>query len=609
MVRARGLDPRPETTERALMSQPALTTPRYLLTTALASSLAALALAGCATAPPNPSTAMIPPANAGRSDIDNGASNYGLFLAGEAALQHGQADEASRYFTRAAAGAGDQSPADQALIREKAFEASVIAGDIDKANGLAPLIGAPSTPVQRLARLVKAVDALANGRNKEANDILIAPGGGAAFSGGIILLKPWAAAAAGDNDRAVASPEGPSPRLTRLSALESQALLLERAKRYDEAETDYKSLTANPQLGPLYTHAYGDFLERRGRVKEAIALYTAALAHAPNDRDLKASLARATAGRKPPPLPSLKQGAAKALTAAAELALVDKQIQEGEIYLRLALKLDPGRDEAWVLLGDIRATSDQPAAAREAYAHIGSGSSAWPEARQRIVASYQAQGDNETALKLAQELIKSEPNDRDALIVVADLYRATNRFDDAVKVLDKVIATSASSSDWVLYFERGTALDRAGHWPEAEQDLQKALALQPDEPDVLNYLGYSWVTRGEKLQQAMAMLQKAYLAQPDSGEIADSLGWAYYSLGDYKAAVARLERAVALAPISAEINDHLGDAYWRAGRKTEAQFQWTRVLSLQPSDELKEAAQKKINGGLSPVIAKGGTQS
>ena len=124
--------------------------------------------------------------------------------------------------------------------------------------------------------------------------------------------------------------------------------------------------------------------------------------------------------------------------------------------------------------------------------------------------------------------------------------------------------------------------------------------MQPDQPDVLNYLGYSWVIRGERIQQALGMLQKAFLAQPDSGEIADSLGWAYYNLGDFRQAVQRLERAVSLSPVSPEITDHLGDAYWRAGRKTEAQFQWRRVLTLSPTAELKAAAEKKLESGLTP---------
>jgi len=126
---------------------------------------------------------------------------------------------------------------------------------------------------------------------------------------------------------------------------------------------------------------------------------------------------------------------------------------------------------------------------------------------------------------------------------------------------------------------------------------------------VLNYLGYSWVTRGEKLPQAIVMLQKAYLAQPNSGEIADSLGWAYYSLGDYKQAVQRLERAVSLEPVNPEINDHLGDAYWRAGRRTEAQYQWTRVLTLMPEADTKTSAERKLKDGLDPGPAVNATRS
>ena len=288
------------------------------------------------------------------------------------------------------------------------------------------------------------------------------------------------------------------------------------------------------------------------------------------------------------------------------MSLIEKRFTEGQLYLRLALRLDPQEEEAWVFLGDILAQADDQEAARAAYAHVPSTSSGWMDARERIIASYQSQGDLSTALKMAQELVKAAPDDRDALIVEADLYRADNRFAEAVTVLDKLIGPDPKPSDWALYYTRGTSLDRAGRWPEAEKDLQMALNLRPDQPDVLNYLGYSWVTRGEKLPQAMAMLQKAYLAQPNSGEIADSLGWAYYNLGDFKQAVARLERAVALEPVNPEINDHLGDAYWRAGRRTEAQYQWTRVLSLKPNADLKTAVERKLSAGLEsnpPAVA------
>ncbi|HEY4030195.1 MAG TPA: tetratricopeptide repeat protein [Caulobacteraceae bacterium] len=579
--------------------------PRLLLTTALAAPLAALTLAGCATTGSAPGSVAAAPGEdttaVSRGYL--GASNYGLFLAGEAAFQAGRSQDAADYFSRATEGAGDLPPDTQAMIREKAFTAAVMAGDVDRAAALAPAADPDGgSGTQRLARLVRAVDALSDNKGKDADAILNAPGKGSAYAVGINLLKPWAAAGAGDAKRSALPIDGPTPALTRVAGQFGRALLLERAKRFDEAEADYKALTAG-QFAALYIIPYSEFLERRGRWDDAKTLLKDAVQHNPGSREFHRALDHVSAARRPAPavLPTLRQGAAQALTAAAEMSLIEKRFTDGQIYLRLSLRLDPQENEAWVFLGDILAQSDDHEAARAAYMKVPASSPDWVDARERIIASYQAQDDLDTAIKMAEELVKVAPDDRDALVVQADLYRAANRFPDAVKVLDKLIAQDPAGADWAIYYERGTALDRAGRWPEAEKDLQKALMLRPDQPDVLNYLGYSWVTRGERLQQAIGMLQKAYLAQPNSGEIADSLGWAYYNMGDFKQAVQRLERAVALEPVNAEINDHLGDAYWRAGRKTEAQYQWNRVLTLMPAAELKTAVEHKLSSGLEPA--------
>jgi Flp pilus assembly protein TadD len=140
--------------------------------------------------------------------------------------------------------------------------------------------------------------------------------------------------------------------------------------------------------------------------------------------------------------------------------------------------------------------------------------------------------------------------------------------------------------------------EKTKQWQQAEADLQTALTLRPDEPSLLNFLGYSWIDRGENLPMARAMVERAVELRPRDGYIVDSLGWALYTLGDYEAAVAKLERAVELKPGDPTINDHLGDAYWRAGRRNEARFQWMRALRSADEETDKGAIQAKLDKGL-----------
>ena len=168
-------------------------------------------------------------------------------------------------------------------------------------------------------------------------------------------------------------------------------------------------------------------------------------------------------------------------------------------------------------------------------------------------------------------------------------------------MLTRLIDAPGAKPDWRLYYLRAVGLrgDRRRR-TKTQADLQAALKLNPDEPELLNFQGYFWIERGEHLQEALAMVERAVDAEPQSGEIIDSLGWAYYRLGDYKDAVEQLEAAVTLDPGIPEVNDHLGDAYWRVGRKTEAAFQWRRVLSLEPDDKLKASVEAKLASPLGP---------
>jgi len=187
-----------------------------------------------------------------------------------------------------------------------------------------------------------------------------------------------------------------------------------------------------------------------------------------------------------------------------------------------------------------------------------------------------------------------------ARLTLADLLRANEKFEESAQILSQLI-DQTKSPDWRLYYARGVDYERLNRWPEAERDLEAALKLEADEPELLNYLGYSWIDRGLRLKEALGLVEKAVAANPKSGAMTDSLGWAYYRLGDYKKAVELLETAVELEAGEPEINDHLGDAYWRVGRRNEAQFQWRRVLTLDPPEKIKVQADAKLKAGLGPA--------
>ncbi len=214
-------------------------------------------------------------------------------------------------------------------------------------------------------------------------------------------------------------------------------------------------------------------------------------------------------------------------------------------------------------------------------------------------------GHDDRAISEVKTLAEGRPDDIDAWTALGDLYRSTDRFPDAASAYDKAIAAVGrpDGSRWSLFYARGVARERSGKWDAAEEDLKEALALSPDQPQVLNYLGYSWVDQGKHLDEAVVMLEKAHALKPDDGYIADSVGWAYYRLGRYRDAAAALESAVMLVPGDPTINDHLGDAYWRIGRQDDARFQWSHALSMNPDDKDKPVIENKIEHGLSANAA------
>jgi tetratricopeptide (TPR) repeat protein len=542
----------------------------------------------CATqpaAPPPAPTPAPPPVPAPEA----GATPYGLFLAGRAAMDEGRMAVATTYLASASAAEGDPP-----YLRAHAFSAALLAGDIDKAAALSAATDDEDVAAARLGVLVRGVEAMAQDNDKQAYALLGGPDTGYPHKAAAVLLAAWAAAGAGDQADATARSDFANDAVSQFASDLDLAELLERFGKDADAESSFKAMLSNVDADGMVSAAYGAFLERHHRRPEAAALYQAALVRSPDDPLFAAALARVQKHGRPPAMVPIRQGAAQALTLQAAGMMAQKQDDTALAYLRMALKLDPTLDEAWVLVGDLLSGSGDSDGAKAAYSQVTPGSESYVTARGKLAWSYQNDGDAQTALKLARETAAAAPSSRDAQITLADLLRENDQYPQSAAVLDKLIDQSADKPDWRLYYLRASAYDEAGDWPKAEADLQTALKLSPDEPELLNFLGYGWVDRGLHLREALPMLQKAVDAEPQSGAMIDSLGWAYYRLGDFKSAVDRLEQAVSLEPGDPDVNDHLGDAYWRAGRKIEAQFQWRRVLTLEPDDATKARVTAKL---------------
>lgn len=218
----------------------------------------------------------------------------------------------------------------------------------------------------------------------------------------------------------------------------------------------------------------------------------------------------------------------------------------------------------------------------------------------QIVHNLEMIGQSKEALAKLQALARDYPDFGEIPLVMGNLLRREEKFAEAVAAYDRAIAIYEKEKeiDWGLYFGRGVALERTHQWTRAEADFRKALQLNPDQPDVLNYLGYSWLDRGENRGEARRLIELAYSKAPDNGFIVDSMGWAMYLDGDLQGAVAMMEKAVELQPADPTLNDHLGDVYWKVGRRNEARFQWQRALTLKPEDKQRVAIQAKIEQGL-----------
>jgi tetratricopeptide (TPR) repeat protein len=302
----------------------------------------------------------------------------------------------------------------------------------------------------------------------------------------------------------------------------------------------------------------------------------------------------------PPPVKNATAGAAEVLYGLGSSIGRGGAEEISALYLQLALYLDENAELGRMALASIYESLDLFERSAEVYEGLADDSPLKATAEIRLGILYERLENPDEADRHMEALIEQDPANLEAVMTYGNILRFRQDFEKAVTVYDNGIATieDVQPEHWQIYYHRGISLERTKQWDRAEQDFLKALELFPDQPDVLNYLGYTWVDMGINLERAVGMLEKAVELRPQAGHIVDSLGWVYYKLGRYEEAVEILERAVIMVPSEPVIHDHLGDAYWMVGRRLEARFQWSHARDLEPDDEelLKTIADKLENG-------------
>ena len=283
------------------------------------------------------------------------------------------------------------------------------------------------------------------------------------------------------------------------------------------------------------------------------------------------------------------------------------------LYARLASYLRPNHIDSLLLSADLLDNLGQYDLAVATYKRIPQGSPDHHAAELGRADALRRAAKPDAAIEVLEQLARTYPTLPTVHSALGDLFRQQEDYREAVLAYNSALefTEEEAPSRWFLLYARGIAHERLDQWPEAEADFRGALALNPEQPQVLNYLGYSLVEKKIKLDEALDMIERAVAARPESGYIVDSLGWILYRLGRYDESVGHMENAVALMPIDPVVNDHLGDVYWAVGRFREAEFQWKRALSfIDPEDTDGEAdperIRRKLEVGLDQVLAEEG---
>ena len=529
----------------------------------------------------------------------------GAYLAARQAGMQSDYKAAAEYYGRALA-RDNRNP----VLLENAVLAYVGLGEVDRAVPFADRMQRAEieSQIATMILLSAALDA-------EDYDAVLADLDAGRSVGPLVdaLVRGWAHLGRGETEAALAGFDAAADA-TGLAAfaLYHKALALALIEDWAGAETIFSGEGGTPlRLTRRGAIAHAQVLSQLDRNADAVALIDAAFGPNldPGLRDLRETLASDPAVRVPFDLiGSVKDGMAEVFYTVAGALEGEAADSYTLLYSRVAEHLRGDHVDAILLSAGLLEAQDRFDLAVEAYDRVPRDSAYFHAAELGRSDALFSSGREDEAVEVLRQLSETHADLPSVHRALGDTLRRIERYAEATEAYDRALTLLPADEpgQWVLYYARAITLEREGVWERAEADFRKALDLNPGQPNVLNYLGYSLVEMKTNLDEALAMIEEAAAARPDSGHIVDSLGWVLYRLGRYSEAVVHMERAAELLPVDPIINDHLGDVYWAVGRKTEARFQWNRAMSFEPEPEDAKRIRRKLEVGLDQVLAEEG---
>jgi tetratricopeptide (TPR) repeat protein len=533
--------------------------------------------------------------------LETADSLEGNYLAAYIAVAAKDTAAAAVYFREAL----KNDPRNPELL-ERAFISFLADGSMGEAFRLAERVVARD-PNSALANLALGVRSLKARQFAQGRTYFVKSSRGRGTDLTATLLTAWAQAGAGEGRKALETVDRLRSERAYTTFREYHAgLIAEVIGNPGEAERRLKLAYENERNTLRIVDAYARLEARRGRPDAAIAAYTAFDGLLPRHPLVRAALEHVKAGRTPAPMVATAQeGAAEVLYGLGAAGNSPGEELPAIVYLRLALHLAPDHPLALITLSDIYERLKRYDRAIEILERVPETSPLRGSAEIQIGLNLEQMNRGDEAIQHLEALLKSRPDDLEAIVSLGNVLRSRKRYAEAAEVYTRAVEKigTPDRSHWTLFYFRGSAYERAKDWPKAEADLKLAIELVPEtQPNgraqALNYLGYSWVDMGMHVEEAFKLLRRAVELSPRDGMIIDSLGWAYYRMGRFEDAVRELEKAVELKPGDPVINDHLGDAYWKVGRHLEARFQWQHAKDANPEPEDLVKILRKLERGL-----------